>query len=380
MSEQKKKYDMNSPEAKALMEEITHGTFMKEGTMVAFPTCFPGASIPIVADESHITALDATPEGIIYGGTSGHRSHVFVAMFHGATGMVFDLKAIEGATDCAAVCCGKEKVLACVNGWQDGGRIVATKLQPLPYDCIQEWGFERPSFQDYGPAFRGETIVHAVAEPASDTVIGVTSGHLFSADPASSRIETLGEVPGSGRIARTASGSIVGLDGDSHLWSYAPRTRSLRRRAYVLPDGNWGSAPLLWARERQTGLLYTADGEGRLFSFDEGKGFSRPLGRTALKPVGPMAVTFDGRVFGFCGPELAKMFCYDPAAGQVSNLGVALSVIERRRYGYVFGDAVTGRDGQIIFGENDNLGHLWIYFPKIKSAGQGRPDRPPHVL
>ena len=24
----------------------------------------------------------------------------------------------------------------------------------------------------------------------------------------------------------------------------------------------------------------------------------------------------------------------------------------------VFGDAVTGRDGQIIFGENDNLGHL----------------------
>jgi hypothetical protein len=63
------------------------------------------------------------------------------------------------------------------------------------------------------------------------------------------------------------------------------------------------------------------------------------------------------------------MFCYDPAAGQVSNLGVALSVIERRRYGYVFGDAVTGRDGQIIFGENDNLGHLWLYFPKIKSAG-----------
>jgi hypothetical protein len=26
--------------------------------------------------------------------------------------------------------------------------------------------------------------------------------------------------------------------------------------------------------------------------------------------------------------------------------------------GYVFGDAVMGRDGQFIFGENDNLGHL----------------------
>jgi hypothetical protein len=368
MSEQKKKYDMNSPEAKALMEEITHGTFMKEGTMVAFPTCFPGASIPIVADESRITALDATPEGIIYGGTSGHRSHVFVAMFHGATGMVFDLKSIEGATDCVAVCCGKEKVLACVNGWQDGGRILATKLQPLPYDCIQEWGFERPPFQDFGPVVRGEPIVHAVMEPSTDALIGVTTGHLFSVEPASSKIEIVGEVPGCGRVAQTSAGSIVGLDGTTHLWRYAPGTRRLQRKAFALPEGAWGTAPLLWARNKQTGLLYTADGDGHLFSFDEAGGFSRPLGQTMLKPVGPMAVTFDGRVFGFCGPELAKMFCYDPAGGEVTNLGVALSVIERRRYGYVFGDAVTGRDGQIIFGENDNLGHLWLYFPKIKAA------------
>lgn len=58
MSEKKKqKYDMTSPEAKALSDEIVHGTFMKEGTMVAFPACFPGASVPIPADESRITAL-----------------------------------------------------------------------------------------------------------------------------------------------------------------------------------------------------------------------------------------------------------------------------------------------------------------------------------
>ena len=37
--------------------------------------------------------------------------------------------------------------------------------------------------------------------------------------------------------------------------------------------------------------------------------------RTMLAPVGPMAVTYDGRVFGFCGPEMAKMFCYSPATG-----------------------------------------------------------------
>ncbi len=109
--------------------------------------------------------------------------------------------------------------------------------------------------------------------------------------------------------------------------------------------------------------------DGQLYSFDSSRGFSEPLGRAPLTPVGPAAVTLDGRIFGFCGSEIAKMFCYNPQTRQVSSLGVAVSVLERRRYGYVFGDAVTGRDGEIIFGENDNGGHLWLYFPRIQSPG-----------
>lgn len=81
-----------------------------------------------------------------------------------------------------------------------------------------------------------------------------------------------------------------------------------------------------------------------------------------------MAVTRDGRVFGFCGDGISRMFCYDPRHEKVVDLGVAFSVIERRRYGYTFGDAVMGRDGQIFFGEDDDLGHLWLYFPSIQRA------------
>ncbi|MCK5732759.1 MAG: hypothetical protein KAI38_01125, partial [Candidatus Latescibacteria bacterium] len=58
--------------------------------------------------------------------------------------------------------------------------------------------------------------------------------------------------------------------------------------------------------------------------------------------------------------------------GEVTDLGVAVSVIERRRYGYTFGDAVVGRDGEIIFDEDDDLGHLWLYFPKIGAAPRAR--------
>ena len=78
-----------------------------------------------------------------------------------------------------------------------------------------------------------------------------------------------------------------------------------------------------------------------------------------------MAVTLDGRLFGTCGEEISRLFCYDPHTGMLDDLGVAVSVIERRRYGYQFGAAAVGRDGEIVFGEDDDLGHLWLYFPKI---------------
>jgi hypothetical protein len=172
-------------------------------------------------------------------------------------------------------------------------------------------------------------------------------------------------VPGQGRVVLGSKGGIYGQDGPTHLWRYDPNSGQLQRQALSLPKGAWDKTSLSWARDHRSGLVYTADADGNLFSFDEQRGFSPPLARAALFPVGPSSVTQDGRLFGFCGSEMAKMFCYNPKAGKITNLGVAVSVLERRRYGYVFGAAVTGRDGQVIFGEDDDLGHLWIYFPKI---------------
>ena len=192
MSDKQQKYDMNSPEARALIDEIVHGTFMKEGTMVAFPTCFPGASIPIAADESHITALDITGDGIVYGGTSGRAAHLFVAMFHGVTGVVFDLGTIAGADQCVAIGCGGSRFAACVNG-PGGGRVITGGLQGLPFDLIQEWGFSRPPLKDLGKV-NDEPIVHACSirpapdwlEPPPTTSSPVTSRREQSRSPVKS--------------------------------------------------------------------------------------------------------------------------------------------------------------------------------------------------
>ena len=86
-----------------------------------------------------------------------------------------------------------------------------------------------------------------------------------------------------------------------------------------------------------------------------------------------MAVIPDGRVYGFCGRGIEHLFVFDPETPAATDLGVAVSVIERRRYGYQFSSAVVNRDGHLFFGENDNLGHVWIYFPTIRPK-ENRPS------
>lgn len=360
---------MSKKKKKSLRDEIVHGTFIKEGAMVAFPLCFPGASSPIVADESHVTALDVADDWLVYGGTSGKQTHLFVGMFHGVTGAVFDMGAVEGAEQCAAICCANGKFVACVNG-ASGGRFIRRNFQGLPFDLLQEWGFSRQPFDDLGEAVKGEKIIHAVTDRSKEKIIASTEGHLVSLQLDSGEIELIGEIVGSGQLAVGSEGNVFGLDESDSLWRYDPEDGKLTLNAVKLPEGSWQryhqkKTMLQWAKDPVDGKLYTADGDGYLFSFTEEDGFSQRLGQTLLAPVGPMSVTFDGRVFGACGEEISRLFCYNPSIRELNDIGVAASVFERRRYGYTFGDAVTGRDGQIIFGEDDDLGHLWLYYPKI---------------
>ncbi|MFB3892892.1 MAG: hypothetical protein ACE15C_12800 [Phycisphaerae bacterium] len=367
----KTRIDVTTPEAAAMRAEIYRRAYVREGTFVALPTCFPGVTTPIVADEGRITALDIAPDGTIYGGTSGHAAHIFAGLFTAPQGAIFDLGAVDGADECVAVCCGQKKFAACVNG-PGGGRAIARDLQELRQDLIQEWGFIRQPFQDLGPVAGGERIVHAVADKSRRLMVGATTGHLFTVDLDNpSGIEVIDSLPGpprlpagAGRLAVSPQGDILGLDEDDHLWRFDPSARKLHRKAVKLPKGNWGRQPLVWARSPRDGWLFLADGDGRLFASGEGAGIGSQLALAPLAPVTAMACAPDGRVFGFCGREMSRMFCVVPATGEIRDLGVAVSVIQTRRYGYQFADALTGPDGQLFFAENDDGGHLWMYFPK----------------
>ena len=53
------KYDVHAPGAQALRDQIVHGAFVTEGTMVAFPTCFPAVSLPLPADAAAMSSVDS---------------------------------------------------------------------------------------------------------------------------------------------------------------------------------------------------------------------------------------------------------------------------------------------------------------------------------
>jgi hypothetical protein len=356
----KPKFDPNAPEIKAYLDSLSH-QFVREGLMVAFPLCLPGMTTPIPHEESRITALDVNAQGVIYGGTSGRQAHLFAAAFHGLTAIAMDAGVIAGATSTAALCCGDSRTIAFANV-AGCGHAIALPYIDLAQDFIQEWALDVPVLTDLGACVPGETVVHAVCAPSRKTIVGASAHHLFTMDVESGKASVVAEIPANGLLA-VGGDSVFAADNGARLWRFDLASGKLDRAAMQLPHGDW-SVPLQWARGSHNGRLFVADATGQLFSFDQKKGF-HPLGKTDLTPVGPMTVTTDGRLFGFCGDEIANLFCCDTLSGKVSSLGVAASVLEHRRYGYEFAAAVTGPDGEMIFGENDNSGHLWLYFPKV---------------
>ena len=362
----RKQFDFTSPGATELRDRIVHGAFKTEGQMVAFPLCFPSVSVPIPADESSITALDVTEDGVVYGGTGGYASHLFVAMFHGVTGMVFDMGVAENWVQTTAICCGKEKFFAAGNG-ADGGHIILRELQETPFSLIQEWTIQRTPYTYIDCPVKGERILHAVSSHNRLYVIGKTESTVFRYDFRSDSIDVIAKVDGSGRLAALPDGTIVGRGNQDSLWCCDPVKGTVTTDDVHLPKGNW-DCDIIWASDLATRLLYAADAEAQLFSFSPNHGWAGPLTQIPYAPVTSMAVTFDGRVFGSAGTDMQRLFCYDPDSGSITDIGVGASTLQQRRYCYEYGDAVTGRDGEIVFGEKDDLGHLWLYFPRIKDT------------
>ena len=168
----------------------------------------------------------------------------------------------KGANHCAAVCCGKSQV----RGLRERSRRRARgrrRFRGLAFRPDPGMGLRALAFPGAGQGERranrprrGRRVQEACwsASPRAP----VHRGYRRRAS-----IKIVGEVPGSGRIAVGSKGGIFGQDGSAHLWRYDVSQREARAQGGCASAKAPGArSPLTWAKDRHSGLLYTADADG----------------------------------------------------------------------------------------------------------------------
>jgi len=348
--------------------EIHHAAFVREGIMVAMPLGFPGATTAIDPNDSRITALALRQDNwyeTIYGGTSGRHAHVFYGWLRGVTGVIVDLGGDGESTETAGVACTRNLVVAALNG-PKGGRILSRNHVPISYDCIQEWTMDVHRLEVVGEV-PGARIMDIGANAAGTGVVGASTTGLFAWSPKGKKIEQ-GPDLAVIRFVRDGTGALFGICADGVVCLVSEGKTGIRAKTLARLAGDFGRAAVCDAGP--DGGIHLASSDGTVFSVSR-SGRVKRLGVTHLAPVACLAAVPDGRLFGFCGNEISNLFVYEPWKGKFRDLGVALSVLNRRRYGYEFSCAVTNRDGHVLFGEGDRGGHLWILFPSL-ATGRGK--------
>ena len=363
------------------------GDFVTDGILLALPLCFPGQSLPPPADETRIDAMAEDADAMaIYLGTGGRAAHAMMAATHADSGIVHDLGTIPGADRVDAIGVGEERVCFVASGPQ-GSAVWSHPRHGGTGFLIQEWGLTRVGVRKVCDLFPDRRVAHAVFTP-EDCLHGITEGdgQFFTLDLAVETPEpvVVGPVhppslnPKDGphqpffspRLVLDHSGRVWGTSGSARLWHYDPATGKLVLWGPRVPAAAGREAHTTvsaWAVSPSDGMIYGGTSpDGFFFKFDPRTLQMTPLGKpTRLDEIHCLSVGSDGRVYGMAGGEedIGHLFVYDPASGALVDLGVPVSTLSTRQYGYHFRSALTAAGGELYFGQHERASHLWLYFP-----------------
>jgi hypothetical protein len=363
------------------------GDFVTDGIMLALPLCFPGQSLPPSADETLIGAMAEDAAAMaIYLGTGGRAAHGMVAATHADTGVVQDLGVIPAADRVDAVGVGAKWVYFVASGPQGSALWSHRRLEPATF-LIQEWGLTRGEFTKVCDLWADRRVAGAVFTPEG-WLYGLTEGdgQFFKLDLSAEnpKVELVGSVQPpppkpldpppppffSSRLVLDRGGRVWGTNGSANLWHFDRPSGKLVTSGPRIPAAAGREAHTIvsaWAIDSVSGLIYGGTSpDGFFFKFDPERRQVTPLGKpTRLDEIHCLTVGHDGRVYGMAGgaEDIGHLFVYDPANGALADLGVPVSTLSVRQYGYHFRSALTAAGGEIYFGQHERASHLWLYFP-----------------
>lgn len=349
----------------------------------------------IPSGESAITALAVAPDGVIYGATSGARSHLFVLNpLHGYVqplGFLKDVTTVHGSiaiTSNGDVYIGGG--IAVDNGGAGydayaGGHLL--RYRPPPNQAAQPIRINTAcDTTDLGIVVEHEGIYALVADRGRNILYGLTypSGNFFSYDIAASKLTILGKVAehrirGEKFERDRLIGNALGLDlkgnvfmsgEDGAFFVYRPGAQAIERLAITVPaepGREIYNRVDVWSSDA-SGVLYGGTSDGYLFRLQPDSLQIENLGKPLNQyRVSGLALAQNGKFYGVGGDDddMARLFSYDPNTGAYQVLGFI--DVNRRPYyswqAYRIGAMAVGHDGTIYLGESERKSRLYLYYP-----------------
>ncbi len=373
----------------------------------------------IPADESKITSLVESPDGDIFGGTTGRVCHLFVYSYRPGK-----VKYLSNRVQHLGKISGHESIHHSLVADEDGIIYFGTGLNELEQHSISFpqpghagimkslWADIEKRYSDYegGHLFRfdyskekrrwigpedecgaedlGIPVPHdgiytMTINNQRREIYGITypHGHFFVYQIKKNKFTDLGEVyknkvfgGPNNRTLRSITRSLIcdnngfvyGSTDGGRIFRYDPDKGEITKLDVKIPAVYY-SVVEAFAKD-QNGIIYGGTLEGYLFRFDAEKMKLSNLGKPFVQMrVRGLTIGKDGCIYGIGGerPKHCRMFRYDPAESHFDDLGV-LKVIREPYYyttGVQFDAMLTGKDGVIYIGESDRRAHLFIYYP-----------------
>jgi hypothetical protein len=348
----------------------------------------------IPPDECAIRSLAVAPDGVLYGATSGTRSHLFaLSPVHG---YVQPLGVLPGVTTVhrslvisasgdvyAGGSIGVDNNAAGYDRYA-GGHLLKYARRNNDRGRIQ---IGRPlDVEDLGIPVAGEGVYNLAIDRDKGVLYGTSypGGRFFSYSLAENQFvqhEAVAQrhIPGEKFENERAIGRALAIDGEGdvftsgeggHFCRFSAKSRKLEALDLLLP-GVPGRLVYnrvdAWATGTG-GVLYGGTSDGYLFRLDTRKlrveNLGKPLNQYRIRGL---AWAANGKLYGVGGDddEMARLFSLDPSRGVYELLGMV--DVNRRPYyswqAYVIDSVIAGLDGTIYLGQAERKSKLYLYYP-----------------
>ena len=349
----------------------------------------------IPSEESAIRALAVSPQGLLYGATSGTRSHLFVLdPQHGYVQPLGWLRGVTTVHHALAISRDGDVYIGGSLGVDNGGegyqgyagahllKYARKPAEPRP----DQVNLECP-VADLGVVWPGEGIYALAIDRERDVLYGLTypTGQFFSYDVRKSLFRMHGRVaehiaPGEkfekdralGRalfVARNGDVFTTGEDGAFfHFDRQGGKLEKLGITAPTVPGREPYNRVDAFVADHD-GTAYGGTSDGYLFRLNPEtpavENLGKPLNQYRIRGL---IMAPNGKLYGVGGDddEMARLWAYDPARGVYQMLGM-IDVNHRPYYSwqaYVIDAMAIGMDGTIYLGQGERRAKLFVYYPE----------------